>query len=84
MSDSTYDGFRIEHLWAFTQVDPDDNQEGVCAFLATNGTWMPLIASDRVRAEQYKEIAVTLARTTGRPIKLSMFEHRVDIEVIGP
>ena len=83
-SDPSYNGFRIERLWAYTQVDPADDQEGVCAFLAPDGTWMPLVASDHVRAEQYKGIARGLARASGRPIKLSMFERRVDIEEIRP
>lgn len=41
--DPRYDGFRIEELWIFTLVNPNDNQEG----LITTLDGRPFMVADR-------------------------------------
>lgn len=81
--DPSYDGFRITQLWAWTQVDPADNQEGIVGTLMGRN-WMPLIASDRVRLDDLRPIARDMARTTGRAVRLRRFVAAEDVEVVDP
>ena len=50
--DPAYDGFRIQEMWAFTAIGPDD-QEGVMAMLM-DGQPIPMIASDRRRFDSLR------------------------------
>lgn len=70
--DPSYAGFRIRQLWAWTQVDVDD-QEGIIGMLGPDRTWMPLIASDQVRLDDLRPYAERVARETGRPVRLRTF-----------
>lgn len=79
----TKPGFRIQHLWLYTAIDEDD-EEGVVAFLSPSGAWMPLVASDDIRLAEYARIAQDLSTATRRPLKLSRFDQRVDIESVVP
>lgn len=71
--DEVYRGFRITSLWAWTVVDPADDQEGIAAFLGADGTWVPLIASDRVRLNDLQPLADRTAQALGRPVRLRRF-----------
>ena len=82
--DESYRGFRMTSLWAYTQVDPVDDQEGIIAFLGHDGSLHPLIASDRVAMDSLRPIAETTARSTGRPVTLSRFSVRENLETIEP
>jgi hypothetical protein len=73
----------IKSLWAYVAVDPKDGNEGIPAFRSGNIT-VPLIASDRIRREEYRPIAQRLANDLGVPVKLVEFQNRVEIEVIEP
>lgn len=75
--------FRITSLWAWTMVDEMD-EEGIIAFLAPGGMWMPLIASDRVRLDQLREKAEITARTMGRPAILRRFGDGEELDRIVP
>lgn len=70
---------RIEEVWAFVSVDPDDGNEGVCAF-RTGDAWMPLIAADTKRLEQLRQIAKDLSKFTKNKIKLVKFTKREELE----
>lgn len=70
--DPRYDGFRITEIWAWTQVDPKDNQEGIITFDSPLGP-MPMIASDRVRMSQFRLYAQMVANQIGREVKLRHF-----------
>jgi hypothetical protein len=76
-------GFRIEHLYAFLSIDETDDDEGVCAFHGGQG-WMPMVAADEERLDDYKRIAKRIASETGRPVKLVRFDQRVELEEIKP
>lgn len=80
--DPEYDGFRIDTLWAYTQVG-GDNEEGIIAYF-DGATWIPAIASDRNRLESLVPYAQAVADATGRPVKLSAFTTRTDLEDVTP
>ena len=75
---------RIESMYAFIQLDPADNTEGVIAFMAPSGTWMPMVGADMERVEQLRPWAQETAKVTGNPVRLVHFTHREEIEVIEP
>ena len=70
--DPRYDGFRIASVWAFTVVDPADDQEGLITLASPSGP-MPMIASDRVRLDRMRPVAAIVARQLGRPVTLRKF-----------
>lgn len=80
-----YDGFRIKTLTTFTQVDPADDQEGLVAFWsAARGGWVPMIAADPVMADEMRVHAQNIANHMGRPIQVSVFSIRKNVETIEP
>ena len=72
-----YRGFRIKEIHAIVGIDGDD-QEAVAALWTADGP-IPMIASDRVRFEQLKEMAQRIADQTGRNFKVAKFAVREDI-----
>lgn len=81
--DPRYDGFRISELWAWCQVDPRDDQEGIITLETRHGP-MPLIASDRVRLRDLRLYARMVATSTGRPVRLRRFTFAEDVETVEP
>lgn len=75
--------FRIERIHAFVSVDDTDGDEHVIA-LFRNGQWLPLVAADERRLEQYRAMAQDIARATGRAVRCVRFEVRTDLELITP
>ena len=79
--DPAYDGFRIQEMWAFTMIGPDD-QEGVMAMLM-DGKEIPMIASDPRRYDSLKSMIAS--RPAGSP--MVMVRHFLpapdDGEVLG-
>lgn len=59
--------YRIGNLTAWLSVDEQD-EEGVAAFRAPDGMWMPLIASDSKRREELTAIARGVAERSGRDV----------------
>lgn len=76
---------RIETLWAFIALDPEDNTEGIIADLSspTMGP-TPLIGADEARVKSLRPIAEAAARLGGYEVKLIRFDNRVVEEVIEP
>ena len=74
--------FRITSLWAWTSIGEDD-EEGIIGY-QSDGMWMPLIASDRVRVDEFRRIAQIAAETTGRPVVLRRFSTSEELERIEP
>ena len=74
---------RIDQMYAFIQLDPLDNTEGVIAFMSENG-WMPMVGADMGRVEFLKPMAKRVADETGRPVQLIKFSVREEIEEIEP
>jgi len=64
--------FRIEELAAWTQID-DDDEEGVTAFLAPGGVWMPMIGANTERIKSLRAHAEAVCAMTGKPVELVSF-----------
>lgn len=75
---------RIDQLWAFVSVDPNDSTEGVCAFRQPDGTMLPLVAADEARLVLLRPIAQNIARLSGMKLKLIRLTTREDLEDIEP
>ena len=73
---------RIEQIWAYLSID--DGGEGVCAAPVEGIGTLPLIAADRIRLEQLRPFAVTVAKVSKRPVRLACFRAREDKEIIQP
>lgn len=78
-----YKDFRISGVYAFCAVG-SDNEEGIVGFKAEDGTWMPLIGSDRVRVELLWPTALLISQMTGQSIRLLKFTERSEVAVIQP
>ena len=77
-------GHRVQALYAFLAIDPDDD-EAVPAFHdAQTGYFMPLVGSDLVRVESLREMAQRIATRSGHRITLVKFTTREDVEVLEP
>jgi hypothetical protein len=71
---------RIDAIWA--AVSFDDRGEGICAILL-DGAWTPLIAGDEARLEWLVAQARSLAKATGKRIKIIKLTGRIDIMEIA-
>lgn len=74
---------KIDEMFAFIQLDPLDNTEGVIAFLTTEG-WMPMVGADMGRVESLRPQAQEVADATGRPVQLIKFSSREELEMLRP
>lgn len=75
--------FRIESIYAYLSIDPEDGDEGICAFKSGMG-WMPMVAADMKRLESLRPIAEKTAKASGQQIRLVQFIRVREIEVITP
>lgn len=72
---------RIDTIWAFVSVDPEDNTEGVIAGpLLGPGSVIPFIAADEARLASLRPLAQKFAKQLGRPVRLLKFSIREVIE----
>lgn len=76
-------GYRITDIWAWTAIG-DDDEEGICGFLAPDGTMMPMIMADLVRLQELRPMAELIAKSSGRTLVLSRFTQRSEIDRIVP
>jgi hypothetical protein len=74
---------RIDEMFAFIQLDPKDNTEGVIAYLSDVG-WMPMVGADMDRVEYLRPLAQNVADDTGRPVQLVRFTNREEMELLRP
>lgn len=74
-------GFKIEAIWAYVAVDPDDGDEGVVAY-ETPGGWLPLIAADEKRLNLLRPMAEEIAREGVVEIRLVHFYGRSTVEIL--
>jgi hypothetical protein len=72
---------RIDHLWAALSID--DGGEGLCA-APLGGVTLPLIAADKRRLDLIKPLARKLARMSGKPVRITKFGERTDVEIYRP
>jgi hypothetical protein len=74
---------RIDEMFAYIQLDPLDNTEGVIAFLSDTG-WMPMVGADMKRIGSLRPLAQQVADETGRPVQLVKFSNREELEMLRP
>jgi len=75
---------RIDVIWAFVSVDPEDGNEGVLsAALLGPGSQVPLIAADEARLNSLWPIARAIAKITGLRCRLVKFHTREVVETFG-
>ncbi len=74
---------KIDEMFAYIQLDPLDNTEGVIAYLTEQG-WMPMVGADMERAQYLRPMAQEIADGTGRPVQLIRFTNREELEMLRP
>jgi len=72
----------ISEMYAF--VAEDGEGEGVVAFLAPDGTWMPMVAADAARVDSLRPIAQAMGKSQNITIKLVRFDNRTEMETYEP
>jgi len=73
----------IDQMYAFIQLDPTDNTEGVIAYLTGTG-WMPMVGADMARIKYLRPFAQEVANSTGNPVKLIRFTNREELDELPP
>jgi hypothetical protein len=75
---------RIEQMYAFVMLDPEDNTEGVPAFTdPATGNVVPLVAADMKRVDSLRAIARLMVKAhPGSKMTLCRFEVRTELETI--
>lgn len=74
---------RINQLFAFIAEEGGPEDEGLAAFLSSMG-WMPMVAADSARVDKMRAIARTVAKASGKKIRLVKFSLREELEVFLP
>jgi altronate dehydratase len=75
---------RIDMMWAFLSVDPEDGNEGVIAGpLMGAGSLVPLVAADEKRLASLEPFARQWATVFGRVVRLVKFSQREVIREFG-
>lgn len=66
-------GHRIQDIWAWTTVHSDGDESIVATLM--QGTWMPLIASDRDRLSSFEPVIESFRQSLpeGKSLKLLHF-----------
>jgi hypothetical protein len=71
----------LKELYAFIAEGPDGN-EGIASIKVTEEAWLPLVAQTKEEIEAYRPIAAKLAETLKKPVLLSRFTAREDLDTI--
>lgn len=74
----------IDEVRMIVKFDETDQTEGVVAFRAMDGTWMPLVSADMDRYHHIEAIARDMARSTGQTYKVISLTTRTEIGEIEP
>lgn len=80
-------GDRIDEVWAWVSIDPNDDCEGICASsMVFDGVlmMMPLMGGDYERVRSFRDRALVTARSTGVRVQLVRFAERVVVEELEP
>lgn len=82
MTEAQQEPKKIESMYAFIAVDPEDGTEGIPAFMTPDGMAMPMVGADLERVESLRPIAEDLAARGDLTITLAHFSVREDQFVI--
>lgn len=72
---------RLKELYAFIAEGPDGN-EGIASIKVTEEAWLPLVAQTKEEIESYRPLASKLSEQLGKPVLLSRFTVREDLDNI--
>jgi hypothetical protein len=72
---------KITEIYAFISEDTGPEDEGIIG-QRMNDTWLPFVAADQKRIDSLRPWAKSIARVTGKKIKLIRFTHREGLEEI--
>lgn len=72
---------RILEMYAFVVEDSGPDDEGIVG-MSTGSSWMPLVGADMARVDSLRPIAVSIAKRTGKKVKLLHFTKRTELEII--
>lgn len=64
---------KIDAMYAFVVADSGPDDEGVPAFQAIDGTWMPMLGADLARIDSLRPLVQHMADDMGKPIYLRRF-----------
>jgi len=70
--------FKITNITAIVDVDPNDGDEGLWAFIS-DGTWIPMIFADEVKFNACLPVAEMMKKEYGRQFRVLQFSQREDI-----
>lgn len=73
---------KLTELYAFIAEGPDE-KEGVAAVQVSEGVWFPLVGQTREELDLLRPLAIQLAETLKKPVILSHFTLREDLDTIG-
>ena len=73
---------RIDQMYAFVAIDPQDNTEGVIS-IEEGGTIFPLVGADMERVEQLRPLALGIAELYKTSVMLLRFSTREEVEQLG-
>lgn len=76
-------GHRIDEMWAWVQFDPVDGNEGIPA-IDLGGLAMPMVGADLDMVMGHRDIALRIAKETGRKVELRRFREMTVLEVFEP
>lgn len=72
----------IKEMWAYIIVDP--NGEGIPAVKGPDGSFLPMIGTDREIMVEMSYIAQHVSTQAGLPIKLVRFTYEETVDVVKP
>lgn len=77
---------KITEIYAFINDGGQQGESVVGVTMNINGreTFMPFVCADKAWMESLRPIADTIAKESGRTIKLIKFTNRKDLEIINP
>lgn len=72
----------VKEIYAMVATDPQGN-EGVAVIQVTPDVVIPLVAETRDVIEQYRPLAAKIAQTFGKPVWITRFSVRENLESIS-
>lgn len=73
---------KLTELYAFIAEGPDA-KEGIAAVQVSEEVWFPLVGQTKEELELLRPLAVKLAESLKKPVTLSHFTMREDLDTIG-
>lgn len=74
---------RIEKMFAYVSVDPEDDNEGVIAMKTPNGI-TPMVGADMARVNFFAPYAEQAAKNAGIKVRLYEFSKKTLLQEIEP